>query len=108
MTPVPGPGEVEADENSGGEVGTADVVMVPAEDETSGRSALAADESLTPESVEELAEGVPPASEELVHEESFVQQLLLDEGEPFERPSDDDVEAALASRDDPDREGRTS
>jgi hypothetical protein len=108
MTPVPGPGDVEADEDAGGEVGMADVVMVPADDETAARRALAADESLTPESVEELAEGVPPAAEELVHEQSSVQELLLDEGVPFERPSDDDVEAALPSGDDADREARTS
>jgi hypothetical protein len=107
MSPVPGPGDVEADEDAGGEVGMADVVMVPTDDETSGRLALAADESLTPESVEELAEGVPPAPEEFVHEQSSVLEVVLDEGEPFERPSDDDVEAALVSRDNTNREAAT-
>jgi hypothetical protein len=75
----------------------ADVVIVPADDETAARLALVADGSLTPEGLEELAEGAPPALEELLHEESSLQEFLLDESESAEPPSDDEVEAALAS-----------
>lgn len=71
-----------------------DAVIVPPDDQTAARSALAAGESITDEGLVELLEGAPPAAEELVHVESSVQEVLLDEGEPFERPADDDVELA--------------
>lgn len=72
----------------------ADVVLVPADELTAARSALDAGESLSPESLEELFEGAPPAAEELVHVLNPVDEVLLDEGEPMESPADDDLEVA--------------
>ena len=86
------------DQDDGGAHGLfatpADVVLVPPDDQTASRSALAAGESLTQETLEDLLEGVPPPAEELVHLDSPLTEMLLDEGEPHERPADDDVELA--------------
>jgi hypothetical protein len=70
-----------------------DVVLVPADELTAARTALEAGESLTPESLEDLLEGAP-AAEELVHVVSPVDEVVLDEGQPMDPPSSDELEVA--------------
>lgn len=71
-------------------------VVVPADDDTQGRQALADSETLSPESLEEELEGAPPNLEELVHETDTVGEALRDEGQPLEALDEEEVEAAIA------------
>jgi hypothetical protein len=50
----------EAADDAGVVAGMADLVMVPPDDQTAARLALSAGESLTPESLEEFVDGLPP------------------------------------------------